>query len=132
MVGRDPEWDYEAQTQSDVCRSWEAFVQGVRGGHLRCSSEPLLLASSIPAIMNFGFRAGEVPLVKGPGFLITDFINMLQAEFSSEESHKSYCNGRQPTRRMEILKPSLQSTLPNCEQPPPDPQHPDSRCHWKW
>ena len=61
--------------------------------------------------------------MKGPGFLITDFINMLQAEFSSEESHKSYCNGREPTRRRRILKPSLQSTLPNCEQPPPDPQH---------
>merc|ERR1712064_21522 len=49
------------------------------------------LASRISAIMKFGAGAGDDPFVKVKG-LITDLINRLQAEASSESSHKSYCD----------------------------------------
>ena len=64
-------------------------------------------ASRISAIMKFGAGAGDDPFVK---CLITDLINRLQAEASSG-----------PPRRRKILKPMLQSTLPNLKQLWPDP-----------
>ena len=47
------------------------------------------LATRISAIVKFGASAGDDPFVKG---LITDLINRLQAEASSETNQKSYCD----------------------------------------
>ena len=49
------------------------------------------LVSRISAIMMFCAGAGADPFVKVKG-LITDSINVLQSEASSEASHKSYCD----------------------------------------
>ena len=48
------------------------------------------LASRISAVMKFGAGAGEEPFAKMKK-LTTDSIDRLQAEVSSEASHKSYC-----------------------------------------
>ena len=72
------------------------------------------LGSRISAIMKFGAGADDDPFVKVKD-LITDLINRLQAEASSETNQKSCC-GRRPPRRRRILKLMLQSTLPHLKQ----------------
>ena len=77
------------------------------------------LVSRTSAIMKFGAGAGVDPFVKVKG-LITNLTNMLQAEASSEASHKSYCD-EETSKATEISRPMLGSSLPNSKRPWPDP-----------
>ena len=80
------------------------------------------LVSRISVIMKFGAGADGDPLVKVKD-LTTDLIFRLQAEASSEMNQKSYRDEEtsKATEKRRILKPMLQSTLPNLKQPWPDP-----------
>ena len=75
------------------------------------------LASRTSAIMKFGVGAGVDPFVKVKS-LFTDLINRLQAETSSEASHKLYCD-EETSKATEISRPMLGSNLPNSKRPWP-------------
>ena len=77
------------------------------------------LVSRTSAIMKFGAGVGVDPFVRVKG-LITDLSNRLQAEASSEASHKAYCD-EQTSKATEISRPMLGSNLPNWKRPWPDP-----------
>ena len=86
------------------------------------------LVSRTSAIIKFGASAGVDPFVKVKGF-ITDLIKRLQAEASSEASHKSYCD-EQTSKATEISRPMLGSNLPNSKRPWPDRGgFPPNYCH---
>ena len=77
------------------------------------------LVSRTSAIMKFGAGAGVDPFMKVKG-LITDLINRLQTEASSDASHKSYCD-EETSKATEISRPILGSNLPNSKRPWSDP-----------
>merc|ERR1719383_506240 len=66
------------------------------------------LASRISAVMKFGAGAGEDPFAKVKE-LITELINRLQSEASSEASHKSYCDDE--LTKAQQLKMDLQTQV---------------------
>ena len=78
------------QTSTDL-KGFEVVTMVRRLAKQEHSAALAQLASRISAIMKFGAGSGDDPFVKVKG-LITDLINRLQAEASSEASHKSYCD----------------------------------------
>ena len=78
------------QTTSDL-KGFEVVAMVRKLAKNEHSAALAQLASRISAVMKFGAGAGEDHFVKVKG-LITELINRLQAEASSEATHKSYCD----------------------------------------
>ena len=90
------------QTSTDL-KGFEMVTTVRRLAEQEHSTALAQLASRISTIMQFGAGAGDDPFVKG---LITDLINRLQAEASSETNQKSYCDEEmsKATEKKEDLK----------------------------
>eukprot|EP00450_Noctiluca_scintillans_P002421 CAMPEP_0194482150 /NCGR_PEP_ID=MMETSP0253-20130528/4235_1 /TAXON_ID=2966 /ORGANISM="Noctiluca scintillans" /LENGTH=688 /DNA_ID=CAMNT_0039321673 /DNA_START=47 /DNA_END=2116 /DNA_ORIENTATION=+ len=82
--------DTGLRTTTDL-KGFEVVMMVRRLAQKEHSAALAQLASRISAVMKFGAGAGEDPFLKVKD-LITDLITRLQAESSSETSHKSYCD----------------------------------------
>ena len=105
-----------AQFGVGLAQSMSGFevVTVVRLRQKKKSATLAQIVSRTSAIMKFGAGTGVDPFGKVKG-LITDSINTLQAEASSEASHKSYCDEKM-SKANEIPRPMLVSNLRECSK----------------